>query len=203
MRERINIVHGDLRLAHRQTERLEQEVTRLKQEVARLSVDAVTGLAGRGVFDAAFEREFRYSIRKRQTMALLMIDLDNFKRVNDTYGHPRGDAVLQAVARVISANTRTSDVCCRWGGDEFALVLPETTSSGAEIIARKILEGVKSLKFFPDCAVTVSMGWTIRFSGDDRASEILGRADKALLQAKQAGRNRIVGVLEERYYETF
>jgi diguanylate cyclase (GGDEF)-like protein len=107
------------------------------------------------------------------------------------------------VADIIRANTRSSDVCCRWGGDEFVLVLPETTSSGARFIAEKILLSTESLKSDLGFAVTVSIGWTIRFSGDNRASEILGRADKALLQAKQAGRNRIVGVLEERYYETF
>jgi diguanylate cyclase (GGDEF)-like protein len=173
--------------------RLRREIAGLRDEVGRLSVDAVTGLAGRGVFDHALEREFSWRQRTGKDMAVVMIDLDNFKGINDEYGHPIGDLMLRRVADVIRESTRGSDVLCRYGGDEFVLIMPGATPLGVRKVTETMRADTMALKLESTPAVTISMGWTITTSEDKSAADVLKRADDALLYAKRTGRNRIHG----------
>lgn len=182
---------------------LRGEIRELKGEVARLSADAVTGLAGRGVFDHALRKEFFRAQRTLKPMALVMLDLDNFKTVNDTRGHPAGDLLLKEVAHTISNATRSSDIVCRYGGDEFVLIMPEATPSGVRKVTESVLADIKALRSRVNCAVGITMGWTMMTSDDTNTAEVLKRADDALLSAKRAGGNQIQRAIGEVKHESY
>jgi diguanylate cyclase (GGDEF)-like protein/PAS domain S-box-containing protein len=183
------------------TERLEEVTAKLSQ-LAR--EDHLTGLANRRTFDDILIKEIERARRSQLPLALIMADVDHFKRFNDSYGHPAGDDVLRAVARAIEGILRRpGDLAARFGGEEFTLILPNTTAEGARIIAQKARQAVASLVFdHPDRGphgVTISLGVAMLPSGqhlaeskDDLAASFVETADKALYRAKAAGRNRVV-----------
>lgn len=175
---------------------LENRIYELEQEVARLSVDTVTGLAGRAVFDHTLEREFARTQRTGKPMAVVMLDLDNFKYINDTFGHPIGDLVLRQVAGAIRESSRGSDTLCRYGGDEFVLIMPETTSLGVKKVTEDVHADARVLQINPAGVVTVSIGWSMTDESDTCGANVLKRADDALLSAKRAGRNRVHSLLK-------
>jgi diguanylate cyclase (GGDEF)-like protein len=171
-------------------------------------VDALTGLANRRQFDTVFEREWRRAVREQSPLALLMIDVDNFKAYNDRYGHRRGDDVLTTIAQAIEAKVvRPGDVAARYGGEEFAVILPATETSSALIVAERIRCAIVALEVphadAADSLTSVSIGVAsiVPRRSDDRAT-LIDAADAALYDAKRAGRNRsaaaqgIFGVLE-------
>jgi len=172
---------------------------KVEAELAQLaSTDPLTKLANRRVFEATFQKEWRSAARSGDQVAILMLDLDHFKRVNDTYGHRIGDHLLAAVAEAIRASlTRPRDLAGRYGGEEFAVLLPETDLGGASVIAERIREAVERVQV-PDGAgawvgSTVSVG--VAAMASDRESDLeklLQIADRNLYTAKQAGRNRVV-----------
>ena len=158
-------------------------------------VDPLTGCATRGEGMRRFEAELRRAERSKTSLAVLMIDLDHFKSINDRYGHNTGDAVLSAVGETLLGTLRASDIRSRWGGEEFLVVLPESTieraSSAAEslrqrIAATAVREGTHTVR------VTTSIGITIARPGETDIPRLLGRADAALYQAKSVGRNRVM-----------
>jgi diguanylate cyclase (GGDEF)-like protein len=158
-------------------------------------VDPLTGCATRGEGMRRFEAELRRAERSKTSLAVLMIDLDHFKSINDRYGHNTGDAVLSAVGETLLGTLRASDIRSRWGGEEFLVVLPESTieraSSAAEslrqrIAATTVREGTHAVR------VTTSIGITIARPGETDIPRLLGRADVALYQAKSEGRNRVM-----------
>lgn len=164
-------------------------------DLAFLSVtDGLTGLANRRRFDEVIQREWRRTGRTGASLALLMIDVDGFKELNDKYGHARGDEVLKALARVIDQSIRRpGDLGARYGGEEFAVVLPDTDHNAALGIAETIRArscesvGLDLPKF------TVSIGVkSLRPSQDQSVSQLLEAADRALYRAKDQGRNRVV-----------
>ncbi len=158
-------------------------------------VDAVTGLRSRRYFFELAERETSRSQRYGRSLAVLMIDIDHFKTVNDTYGHFAGDAVLQKVGEVATKVSRASDIIGRIGGEEFALVLPETKRSQALAAAERLrvalAETAVQVPGAQDLHVTVSIGVTSLMPTDATFEAILARADAALFAAKESGRNRI------------
>jgi len=169
----------------------EKEIARLKAEIERLSVDAVTGIAGRGVLDRELDNSFARSKRSYRPMAVLMVDADNFKSVNDDFGHDVGDRVLRYVAETLKSGTRRVDSIGRYGGEEFVVVIENTTPAGVAAMAEnmRLLVESSNLPGYP--LVTVSIGWSIQEHFDTCATDILKRADAAMYAAKAGGRNRV------------
>ena len=159
------------------------------------STDALTGLHNRGWLDDAFDREVKRSERDELPLALIMIDVDNFKSYNDEYGHLAGDQVLITVANAIRTPLRPNDLVARFGGEEFAVLLPETTVDNAKIIAERLRERVSEVdpgsidnKQLPK--VTISLGIAGRQPGYS-LDMMIAAADVAMYHAKRSGRNRV------------
>lgn len=161
-------------------------------------IDALTGLWDRGHLEDQLSSEVSLLHRKGRPVSLLMLDIDHFKPVNDTHGHPFGDHVIQRVARVINRLSRDSDIACRYGGEEFCVILRDTTTEGAIVLANRIRREVAALRFKVGTApvsVTVSIGVsgsdTIGGQGNLSGKALLKTADKALYAAKANGRDRV------------
>ena len=174
---------------------LETANQRLKRLVA---VDALTGVANRRHFDRALEREIRRARRESSPLSLIFLDLDEFKRFNDTYGHARGDEVLRQVARTLDETFRRGgDLVARYGGEEFAVVLPGIDGRRAELYAERLRRRIWRLAIGHAASsiadrVTISGGVATVPSGMViSADELLQAADKSLYRAKCQGRNRI------------
>jgi len=167
--------------------------TRLENQSIR---DALTGLFNRHFLQIAFDRELARATRRHNTLAVFMLDVDHFKRFNDQHGHAAGDAALKHVAGILSAQVRTEDIVCRYGGEEFVVILPEMSpeSAGerAESIRRAIGEVRVDLGSGHTAEVTVSIGIAIFPREGERQEDLLREADKALYAAKHTGRNRVV-----------
>ncbi len=165
---------------------------RLFAEVQEHSVrDALTGCFNRAHTSDALDTEIGRSRRSGTPLSVLMFDVDHFKRVNDTYGHLSGDAVLSAVGQRLRHVLRKSDIRCRFGGDEFMVVLPDTPESGALRVAEWLRSEMEQIKIDanPPIRVSISVGITTAFGGDTSAAALIERADRALYEAKAAGRN--------------
>ena len=144
------------------------------------------------LIESAMRREVDLARRHRQPLSLLMIDVDHFKRINDSHGHPAGDQVLSELAAEIGRAARSTDLLYRYGGEEFALLLHNTPAEGALITAERIRRAAAKLEVTYRGSVlnfTVSLG--IATLHDDSAAELLRRADEALYRAKHEGRNRV------------
>jgi len=158
-------------------------------------VDSLTGLYNRRAFEKKIHEEFERSKRYHNPLSLLILDIDNFKTINDTYGHHGGDAALVKMSETFREKTRQSDFCSRYGGEEFVLVLPETDQENALQVASKIQDAIRSSAFGTTArpfALTVSIGvssTSTRFYSDWR--EMLNDADQALYLAKNTGKDRI------------
>jgi diguanylate cyclase (GGDEF)-like protein/PAS domain S-box-containing protein len=175
------------------------DVTALKlaQEALRMlaTTDELTGVANRRSFMQALGVEFE-RLRRHPSLqcSVLALDLDHFKHVNDTWGHPAGDAVLKHVARVVSGHTRVGDVLGRTGGEEFTILLPDTALDEAEALSERLRLQVslEPLQFDGhSIPVTVSIGIALLTASDTQAGDAVVRADRALYEAKDAGRNAV------------
>jgi two-component system, cell cycle response regulator len=167
----------------------------LAREETLARTDGLTGLYNRIYFDELATREFHAAVRYGRALAVMMIDVDRFKQVNDTLGHAAGDEALALIGRTAAAHTRAADVMARLGGDEFILLLPETTAEQALPIADRIVAGVAATPLRdPGQGLTVTLSAGIselrREPMDTSVEQVVQRADKALYQAKAAGRNR-------------
>lgn len=173
------------------------EVGRLREQCRRLEelsyVDALTGLYNFRHLQRALEMEMERSRRTGLPTGLIMIDLDHFKDINNVYGHQTGNAVLASVGKFLRENVRIIDVPCRYGGEEFALILPSTSLVQAASIAERLRAMLSERSIETEergIVVTASFGVAVfRCSETSTASEFLARADTYLLQAKQMGRN--------------
>lgn len=160
------------------------------------TTDDLTGLLNRGAFDRELAREFERARRYERPLALMLFDLDHFKRVNDTYGHPIGDQVLRAVGKVVLSTVRACDLSGRYGGEEFAVAYAETTLEGAAAAAERIRKALSRTTFRTDrgeFGVTISAG-VGGLTPNVTLNDLVRRTDAALYEAKQAGRDRIVVV---------
>jgi diguanylate cyclase (GGDEF)-like protein len=181
--------------------RLLLEVQRANDRLRDWAIrDGLTGLFNHRHFQELLRTEFARSARYGQVLACLMVDLDHFKQINDTYGHPFGDEVLKQVANTLVAEARKVDIVARYGGEEFVLVLPNTDVAGARIVAERICERIGHQPVSHDgvtVAVTLSVG--VATSDDPRCSTenaLVKQADAALYRAKRAGRNRVCLAIE-------
>jgi diguanylate cyclase (GGDEF)-like protein len=166
--------------------------TKLENQSIR---DSLTGLFNRHFMQISLEREMVRAQRRKYIMAVLMLDVDHFKRFNDTHGHAAGDAVLKAFAEVFKSNIRAEDIVCRYGGEEFTIILPDTSVSGACDRAESIVRAVSELKVpmgqltFDGFGISIGVAF---YPGDGNTADVLLQpADAALYEAKRNGRNQV------------
>lgn len=179
------------------------ELTKVNERLAQLAnLDGLTGLANRRAFDETLKRDFAESCRSGQPLSLVMIDVDHFKQYNDLHGHPEGDACLQQVAVAIeSAARRPLDFVARYGGEEMVMLLPQTDTAGALVVAELARSAVEALQLphsdRPLRKVSVSVGIATHASNGlgQSMQSLVKHADEALYQAKAAGRNRVIAYL--------
>ena len=168
---------------------------KLEDQLKELSEkDALTGAYNRRYFTQIFDREFSIAKRYKNKLSVLLIDIDNFKKINDTYGHAGGDAALKKLVLLCEELFRQSDMFARYGGEEFIVMLPNTPSLGAAIIAERIRAKIEEIAVPYEketIKFTISIGITLVLDTDTNSNAVLTRADSALYQAKKKGRNRI------------
>jgi diguanylate cyclase (GGDEF)-like protein len=171
-----------------------------RERLHRLSlIDSLTRVGNRRAFNQALEREIARAVRQCEPLALMLIDLDHFKQINDRFGHPTGDRALRVVAQELLALLRKTDHVCRYGGEEFALVLPNCPAELAQEVAERIRRCVASLALRSDRGdpfkLTLSLGVTCWYATDEAppglAERLVGLADGAVYRAKSSGRNRV------------
>ena len=166
--------------------------TKLENQSIR---DSLTGLFNRHFMQISLEREISRAARRKQTLAVFMLDLDHFKKFNDTFGHAAGDSVLQAVAEIFQTSIRTEDIACRYGGEEFTIMLPDVTPAVALERAESIRQGVANVRLPLDRQVytefSVSIGVAVYPNDGETSDLLLRRADMALYRAKRSGRNQV------------
>ncbi|NIJ40046.1 two-component system cell cycle response regulator [Parvibaculum indicum] len=170
---------------------------RFQQGMEQAVTDPLTGLHNRRYMEGHLESLVGDAAHTGKQVSLLIFDIDHFKAVNDTYGHPAGDAVLREFAQRIAHNVRGVDLCCRLGGEEFVVVMPDTDADFAKVVAERLRVCIASRPFALDddatvLDVTVSIGLSTTIGGGDSPSDLLSRADDCLYEAKRSGRNKVV-----------
>lgn len=157
----------------------------VEEELRNLTItDPLTGLGNRRMFFTALENEFERSKRYRTEYCLLMLDLDHYKSINDHYSHLVGDEALKLAARAIQKNARKVDIVARYGGDEFVILLPNTSETGAIQLARRLREAIHNCRISENEYLTVSVGVAVHSPDDPNSEALLARADMALYKAK-------------------
>jgi two-component system cell cycle response regulator len=174
-----------------------EDLRRANADLQRMArTDGLTGLYNRAYFRQRLDEEISRAARYRQNLACVFVDVDNFKRINDTFGHLAGDGVLQEMARLALDSTRRHDIVARYGGEEIVILLPHTDRDGAIQQGSRLLEQVSTRSFAslgPDIRVTVSMGLSLfDMAAMATADDLLRDADAALYKAKELGKNRLV-----------
>jgi len=175
-----------------QDELEEQAIVSVHESALR---DALTGAYNRRVFDDRLQGELAFSVRHKQPLSLLLLDVDHFKQFNDTHGHQAGDRVLQVVSRRIAETLRTEDVFARYGGEEFGILVRDTTPVGALVVAERLRGLVADTPIVyegRELSVTVSIGVACNGADSVTAEQLIKEADEALYRAKERGRDRVV-----------
>jgi diguanylate cyclase (GGDEF)-like protein len=185
-----------------QVEKLTAENEQLKTELVNMvrslelasRIDGMTGLANRRDIMEKIDREATRSQRHQHPFTIILINIDKFRQVNETYGYNAGDDVLVEVSRVLRGCVRNEDICARWGGEEFLMLLPETGAEASLSVANKVLEATSMTEFKankPGIRLTVSIG-ICEHDPTQSVQECISRANQALTMAKQGGRNRYI-----------
>jgi diguanylate cyclase (GGDEF)-like protein len=180
---------------------LTQERVRMMEKLQKLAItDGLTKLHNSRSFYSQIEVEVDRFNRYKHPLSLLLLDIDHFKHYNDTYGHLEGDKVLVRISQIIRSCLRKLDTAYRYGGEEFTVILPETTCEEASNVAERIRIAVKAEKFDPDSkndiVITISIGVT-QYSPEEELSAFIQRADKAMYSSKQNGRNKVTALIPE------
>ena len=164
--------------------------------------DVLTGLFNRRYLEESMQRELARAKRKGTALGVIMLDVDRLKQINDTFGHEAGDVFLQAIGQWLQSHTRAEDISCRYGGDEFVLILPDSALDPTRKRAQQLCEGIRELKIefhgWPLGRATVSIGVAGFPQHGETRDELLGVVDSALYKAKAGGRNCVV-VAAEKY----
>ena len=167
-------------------------------ELERLSTtDSLTGVSNRRKLDQDLKSESLRAARYKHPLTLMMIDIDNFKKVNDTYGHLTGDIILKSLAQIVQSTIRETDNVARYGGEEFVIILPETEYDTATIIAERLRYNIEQNKVateYGELSITVSIGVASIFSDNITPHELLKESDTCLYQAKESGKNCIASI---------
>ena len=176
---------------------LQDDLKEQNRQLEQISnTDALTQLANRRFLMESIEKEYQRSLREENNLSLIMADIDHFKKINDTYGHQEGDVALKTVARIITEQLRDYDIAARFGGEEFAIVLPNTALGNAVQVASRIRKKVEAMSFQGDLRklkMTISLG--VSSSPQNKVegvSDLIKLADDALYSAKKDGRNKVV-----------
>jgi len=189
------------------TEELKEALTKLSEAHIILkelnTIDAVTGIRNHQYFDEVLDQEWRRARRQGYDISMMLLDIDHFKRVNDTYGHLAGDECLAAVAEAVDQMfNRPSDVVARYGGEEFAVVLPYVSADNAQNLAEQLPKMVEDSVYKADghdLAVTISIGTATMTPDEENAPrDLIGRADQVLYEAKASGRNKVCQYVSEK-----
>ncbi|MGQ9896591.1 MAG: diguanylate cyclase [Acidobacteriota bacterium] len=191
VQEELERRNAELELARTHLEQANQALHRLSY------LDALTGLANRRRFNEYLEHEWRRAVRKQETLSLILLDVDYFKRINDIEGHQYGDNCLQQIGATLAASVRrTGDLAARYGGEEFAVILPDAQPKWVLIFAEEVRQKIVGLAIphpvSPYGVVTISVGVAMAVATDSQGvSLLIAAADRALYAAKEAGRNRV------------
>lgn len=194
---------NELKRYNEQVQDLNSRLREANEKLQQLSTeDSLTGLFNRRYFDHRVPEEVARTQRYGRDLALAMIDIDFFKDYNDNVGHPAGDKALTAIGDIIRKSIRETDLPFRYGGEELAIVMPETTSESATSVGERIRSAVEKQPFEgessqPNAKLTVSIGIAVLKNGHSDVEEFVSAADKALYKAKSVGRNRLVALSEE------
>ena len=180
-------------VAHKaELERYQQDLEDANEQLRRLSVtDELTGLRNRRAFEERLVTEFSMARRRKRELSALLIDADNFKRINDRWGHGAGDEVLRRLGNVIRTTVRLPDLPARYGGEVFAVLLPESGEEAAMGLARRLMARVASEEWENE-PLTISIGMATMNEAMTGGFQLLERADEALYAAKRAGKNRVM-----------
>ena len=176
------------------------EARHLKALEKDARLDSLSGLGNRRYFDEALQAESARADRYRHALSLILLDLDHFKKINDSFGHQTGDLVLKELGRVLASELRASDIACRYGGEEFAIILPETGLREGRQIAERIRRAIARLTLAAQGNIHLKITASLGLAGNESqlGLDLVQGADKALYEAKQNGRNRVV-VAQERH----
>jgi diguanylate cyclase (GGDEF)-like protein len=168
-----------------------REVERKNAELEKMIItDGLTKLYNHQHLYDQLDNEVKKAKRYGRALSIIMFDIDDFKKVNDSYGHQVGDTVLVKIARELRESVRDVDMVGRYGGEEFLVILPETGLENAHLLADRIRQKISALKYGLDSKITIS-GGVAELREDDDVQDIVGSADKLLYRAKQAGKNRV------------
>ncbi|MGM0569347.1 GGDEF domain-containing protein [Marinobacter sp.] len=182
--------YAELEQVRQALEAKQDELLALNRKLEHMATtDALTGLANRRVFERTLSHQLAVLKRNRRPVSLVLIDVDHFKKINDTHGHQDGDRALKAVASALTENIREIDVAARVGGEEFVIIMPDTHQAEAAEAGERLRERVAALTGTP-APVTISVGVAEAIPGEE-ASDLFGRADRALFEAKTGGRNQL------------
>lgn len=165
-----------------------------RQAIANANIDPITKLNNRMLFNKILEQEIDFAQRYNQKLLMMMIDLDNFKKINDEYGHIVGDIMLKNVSGFLKKFMRRSDLVFRYGGDEFCIILRNTTLNGANELANRIRKSINNEIFTcgdHEIKITVSIG-LVKIHEEDDSIKFIERADRLLYEAKEIGRNSVI-----------
>lgn len=180
----------EIAVAKEKAEELNRLLNEEKQKLQQLSItDCLTGTFNRGFITSCLEEEIQASRRKQKKLTVAMVDIDNFKNINDTYGHLYGDYVLERIAQVIICNLRQTDTVGRYGGDEFLIILRNTSGEEAYAILERIRQKILELEWDHDLKVSISGG--VIEAGDDDLTDLLVKVDQLLYKAKYKSKNLI------------